>query len=199
MANIIKSYFDIVRTVQENGIHQSLTDGLLISLSREIIIAHEYPNMIMFAADYFNPIVDLAFGRLDPLPEIPRLTAQERVKIYEKEKYERDMIISDLKFASHIMMSKYEEPITSRRFVATNDSCMSFCQVTLNEDCFRWVFVSRSTEVNKMLPSDLLTIGVIIEEWTSWFRGYVQHESRQLYDKKVSLVLLLNNPHYYSK
>jgi len=190
---ILESYRETVEGVRDRGVFRA---GAISSVT-ESIIMHEYANMIKFPYDYGEPARDLAFGRFIQLPEIPRVTKEERIEIYEKEKYERDMILNDLKFSTHIMMSKYVESSYSRRFVATNDSCLSFCQVTMSDAYFRWVFVSRSTEVNRMLPADLLTIGTIIEEWTNWFRGYTKYNAERLYDKKVSLVLLMNNPHYY--
>jgi len=192
---ILESYDNLISKIIDSGFHE----GSLVSLNREAGIYHEYPNTMRFVADYMDPVKILARGGIKQHFELPIVTEEERSKIYETEKYERSMILNDLKFSTHIMMSKYNEPATSRRFVATNDSCLSFVQVTITKNHFRWVFVSRSTEVNKMLPADLLTIGTIMCEWTNWFRQYIfqKYDPSPFIEKKVNLVLFMNNPHYY--
>ena len=127
---------------------------------------------------------------------MPKISKRERIKIYHIEKYEREMILNDLKFATHIMMSKYNEPVESRRFVATNDSCLSFAQVIVTPDCYRWSFVSRSTEVNKMLPADLCSIGEIIHIWTNWFMAYKPEHVTDI-KRGIRITFMMNNPHYY--
>lgn len=155
-----------------------------------------------FKTKYLLEVEEVYLGRNKEINEVykklfmPIISTKEREKIYDIESYEREMILGDLKFATHIAISKFNEPITSRRFVAINDSCMSFTQVTVDKNHYRWNFISRSTEVNKMLPADFQTIGYIIHEWTKWFRDYTQIDND---NKGVKLVIILTNPHYYTK
>jgi hypothetical protein len=191
--SVISEYEDLVYELTHRE-----GDNQIVSLPYEWTFNFEYNNLAAFREQYLDQAQWLALkGPLIRTKDdvMPRVTRPQRSGIYEKERYERDMILNDLKFATHIMMSKYKEPIESRRFMATNDSCLSFVQVTVDQNNYRWVFVSRSTEVNKMLPADLYTIGNIIERWTEWFTEYnSQHYSPT---RGIRISFMLNNPHYY--
>lgn len=176
-------------------IRQCNSANNLISLNKEVIFNFSYQSLKQFYEDYLDRAQYLAFRERIYSHPMPEITKEERRKIYDIENYEREMILNDLKFSTHIVISKYNEPIESRRFIAINDSCMSFSQVTVSPDFYRWNFVSRSTEVNKMLPADLLTIGRIIEKWISWFIVYRPDHFNP--NRGVSITIMLNNPHYY--
>jgi len=167
----------------------------VVALPYEATFNFEYEDLKSFYTDYLKPTRFLSVYERHAGCPMPKVTKKERIAIYDKECYEREMILNDLRFAAHIMMSKYNEPAESRRFVATNDSCLSFAQVTIDSYNYRWVFVSRSTEVNKMLPADLRTIGEIVEKWTNWFIDYnpKHFEPR----RGIRISFMLNNPHYY--
>jgi hypothetical protein len=48
-----------------------------------------------------------------------------------------------------------------------------------------------------MLPADLLTIGRVVEVWTTWFEeDYMKGKMPEL---GVKLTLVMNNPHYYKE
>ena len=167
----------------------------VVTLPYEFTFNFEYKNLNEFYEKYLNQAHWLSlYERHDECP-MPKITAAQRRDFYKIESYEREMILNDLKFSTHIMMSKYNEPVNSRRFIATNDSCLSFSQVTVAPENYRWVFVSRSTEVNKMLPSDLYTIGHIISKWTDWFIDYNPKHFEPRRGIRISFIL--NNPHYY--
>lgn len=188
---VINQYEDLVQTLRK------CPGKNPISLGDEFLFSFRYMNLNAFYDGYINQSEWLSSyerPKADSFP-MPIITAKERRKVYDIESYEREMILNDLKFATHIMMSKYNEPVESRRFVATNDSCLSFTQVTVDPGFYRWHFVSRSTEVNKMLPADLRTIGVIVQKWIDWFTTYKPHHFDPT--RGVWITIMLNNPHYY--
>lgn len=188
---VIKEYEELVYDL----VHSKHT-GPIATLPWECVINLEYVDLPTFYRLYVDQAEWLMHYERPKECPMPRVSAGERKQIYNIEKYERDMILADLKFATHIMMSKYNEPIESRRFLTTNDSCLSFAQVTVTPDCYKWSFVSRSTEVNRMLPADLATIGWIISEWIRWFMIYKpEHVTEKKRGVRISFVL--NNPHYY--
>jgi hypothetical protein len=174
------------------------TEEKLVSLNKGIIFSFEYDNFLEFRFKYLNNASVLSeYEHLFHEPiikDFPLVTAEERAEIWDKEEYERKMIINDLKFATHINMSKFNEPISSRRFVASNDSCLSFVQASVNDKCYRMLFVSRSTEVNRMLPADLYSIGTIVDDWICWFKKYAKLENDE---RRVKITFIMNNPHYY--
>ena len=187
--SLISEYEDLVYDMTHSVGHS------VITLPYETILNFEYKDLKTFYDEYLQQARWLSvYERHESCP-MPKVTKKERVAIYDKECYEREMILNDLRFATHIMMSKYNEPNGSRRFVATNDSCLSFVQVTVDPANYRWIFVSRSTEVNKMLPADLRTIGEIIEKWTNWFIDY----NPKHFDPRrgIRISFMMNNPHYY--
>lgn len=194
---VIDCYKDLVNDCL---IHSKSYDGKLYSVEYPRIIEMTFANWMRFSYDYMKPAENLARGRFEQNQMFPPITPEERMKIYDIEQYERNMIIKDLIFATHINISKFNEPLMSRRFLATNDSCLSFVQVTIDPKKFRFLFVSRSTEINKMLPADLLTIGEIMKEWFAWFFTYYS-TSRSLFtefiEREIMLTLVMNNPHYY--
>lgn len=186
---VIDQYEDLVKVITQNA------GKFVVTLGKEFIFNFRYPNLMSFHEKYIDQAEWLSVYERHEKSPMPMVTSIMRREIYEKEKYERDMILNDLKFSTHIMMSKYDEPIDSRRFVATNDSCLSFTQVTIDHNYYRWVFVSRSTEVNKMLPADLRTIGYIIDEWIKWFIKYKHKHFNP--DRGIHILFILNNPHYF--
>lgn len=187
---VINQYEDLIKSITQ------CVGYPVVNLGDEFIFNFLCPDLKTFYDKYMDQARWLAFyERHYDCDEMPKITSKERRKIYDIESYEREMILNDLKFSTHIMMSKYEEPVESRRFVATNDSCLSFTQVTVTPSSYNWVFVSRSTEVNKMLPADLYTIGTIISEWTSWFCSYNSEHFEPR--RGVRILFVLNNPHYY--
>jgi len=187
---VIREYEDLVYDLTHSVGH------LIVTLPYEATFNFEYKDLSEFYVKYLDQARWLSvYERHEDCP-MPKVTKKERVAIYDKECYEREMIINDLKFATHIMMSKYNEPTESRRFVATNDSCLSFVQVTVTPDCYRWIFVSRSTEVNKMLPADLRSIGEIIHIWINWFMYYKPEHVTDI-KRGVRITFMMNNPHYY--
>lgn len=187
---VLNQYEDLVY-----GLTHPRQKGSTATLPNEFIFDFKFRDLKTFYDEYLVQARWLAFYERHEECPMPRVTKAERHKIYDKESYEREMILNDLKFSTHIMMSKYAEPSNSRRFVATNDSCLAFAQVTVTPENYKWVFVSRSTEVNKMLPADLHTIGTIIEKWINWFACY----SPDHFDpyRGVTVLFILNNPHYY--
>lgn len=187
---LINQYEDLVREIVKHAGKEPV-----VNLGNEFIFDLKYRNLKDFYDKYLDQAHWLSLYERDRGCPMPRISSGQRRKIYEIEKYEREMILNDLKFSTHIMMSKYNEPATSRRFMATNDSCLSFVQVTIDPVYYQWVFVSRSTEVNKMLPSDLYTIGQIVNKWISWFITY-NPEHFDPY-RGVRVLFILNNPHYY--
>lgn len=189
--SVIDQYLDLIVTMRHKPGEK------VVNLGEEFLFNLRYPNLKSFYDDYLDQARWLSFHELADSYPMPEVTSKERRKIYDIESYEREMILNDLKFSTHIMMSKYNEPVNSRRFVATNDSCLSFAQVTVDPSFYRWIFVSRSTEVNRMLPADLHTIGTIIEKWTSWFITY--NPAHFDPSRGVMVTIMLNNPHYYKK
>ena len=188
---VIEQYDELVRVLV---LRKNEPDSKLVNLGEECLFMFRYDNLVDFFQEYMEEAGFLAFGIKTVNSIMPAVTTIERQKIYTKEKYEREMILNDLKFETHINIDKFQEPISSRRFITSNSSCLSLFQVTVSDKLYRWVIVSRSTEVNKMLPSDLYSIGRIIEDWTSWFIGYAD-----LIDdhRGIKIALLMNNPHYY--
>lgn len=186
---VINQYEDLVKAITQNA------GNSVVALGEEFIFNFRYPNLMSFYEKYVDQAEWLSVYERHEKSPMPMVTSRMRRKIYEKEKYERNMILNDLKFSTHIMMSKYDEPISSRRFVATNDSCLSFAQVTIDYNDYRWVFVSRSTEVNKMLPADLRSIGYIVDEWIKWFVTYRPEHFNP--PRGIRILFILNNPHYY--
>jgi len=198
MTNLFDQYDELVDRLLDQGIKKKFE--IAPHLDDEFIFKLKYDSISEFS-NYIYQSMLLHRGDKTSINKLfPSVTSRERLDIYEKEKYERKMILNDLKFQTHINIDKFNEPTTSRRFIATNDSCMSFAQVTLDAYFFRWVFVSRSTEVNKMLPSDLYSIAYIVKNWTDWFIEY-RHNKWPLGNKKeqrgIKLMIVLNNPHYY--
>jgi len=187
--NLIEKYNNLITALVEQK-----PKGKLVSLNDEAYFMFNFESTAAFYDDYMMRASILAFGDFKQNNDVPRISRSERISIFETEQYERDMILNDLKFSTHINMSKFNEPEISRRFLTTNDSCLSFIQVSIDDDYYRWMFVSRSTEVNKMLPSDLYSIGLIIKSWTSWFRGYTR-----THDRGIKLTIVLNNPHFYKE
>jgi hypothetical protein len=185
--NIIEKYHNLVVSLV-----QQKPKGKLVNLNDEVYFMFNFKSTNEFYDDYLMQTSVLAFGDFRQNESMPKIGRDQRIAIFEIEQYERDMVISGLKFSTHINISKFKEPETSRRFLTFNDSCLSFVQVSVDDDYYRWMFVSRSTEVNRMLPSDLYTIGLIIKEWTSWFRNYTR-----THDRGIKLTIVLNNPHYY--
>jgi len=188
---VINQYEDLVHGL----IHDGKTSGSLVTLPNEFIFDFKLRDLKTFYDKYLDQARWLAFYERHAECPMPRITKAQRHKIYDKESYEREMILNDLKFSTHIMMSKYDEPVESRRFVATNDSCLSFAQVTVRPENYHWVFVSRSTEANKMLPADLYTVGTIIEKWINWFIIYKPEHFEP--GRGIRILFILNNPHYY--
>jgi hypothetical protein len=187
---VIREYEDLVYDLTHSVGH------LIVTLPYEATFNFEYKDLSEFYEEYVYPARQLSLYERPAECPMPKVTKEQRNEIYEKERYEREMIINDLKFVTHIMMNKYNEPAESRRFVATNDSCLSFVQVTVTPDCYRWSFVSRSTEVNKMLPADLCSIGEIIHIWTNWFMAYKPEHVTDI-KRGIRISFMLNNPHYY--
>lgn len=174
-----------------------------ISLNKEFIFNLEYKTINEFD-NYLFEAMRLNRGDYTVANNIfVRLSDLDRRKIYKIEEYEREMILNDLKFSTHINISKFNEPDTSRRFIGINDSCLSFTQVSIDANFYRWVFVSRSTEVNKMLPADLYSIGNIIKQWTTWFIEYRWNHwnfgPSPNEHRGIKLMIVLNNPHAYIK
>jgi len=189
MSSLINQYENLVDELTHRVGHP------IVTLPYEFIFNFEYKDLKTFYEKYLYQARWLSVYERHMTCPMPRVTTKERVAVYDKECYEREMILNDLRFATHIMMSKYNEPVESRRFVATNDSCLSFVQVTVDPDKYRWNFVSRSTEVNRMLPADLRTIGEIIEKWTNWF---IDYKPRHFEPRRgIRITFMLNNPHYY--
>ena len=187
---VIREYEDLVYDLTHSVGHP------VVTLPYECTFNLEYKDLATFYRLYVDQVEWLMqYERPKECP-MPKISKRERIKIYHIEKYEREMILNDLKFATHIMMSKYNEPVESRRFVATNDSCLSFAQVIVTPDCYRWSFVSRSTEVNKMLPADLCSIGEIIHIWTNWFMAYKPEHVTDI-KRGIRITFMMNNPHYY--
>lgn len=193
---LIKQYKDLVNAL----LCANDTDNDAVGLQDEFIFSLKYDDIAQFRREYVVQAGDIAFNDIEINKKFPLVTSKDRFKTFHIEAYERDMIINDLKFATHINISKFNEPITSRRFVTTNDSCLSFAQITVDPTSYRWTFVSRSTEVNKMLPVDLVTIGMIIQYWTNWFEGYT-YSGKDVDTNKmgVKVLIVLNNPHYFKK
>lgn len=187
--NLIEKYQNLV-----TALVQRKPKKKLVSLDDEAYFMFNFASTNEFYDNYLMRASLLAFGDFRQNSDVPFIGRDKRTSIFETEQYERDMILNDLKFSAHINMSKFGEPETSRRFVTSNDSCLSFVQVSVDDDYYRWMFVSRSTEVNRMLPSDLYTIGLIIQNWTSWFRSYTR-----THDRGIKLTIILNNAHYYKE
>ena len=185
--NVIKKYEGMIEALT-----QRQPVDKLVSLNDEAYFMFSFKSIEEFNFEYISRAALLAFGEFVQHKKMPMISKDERIKIYDTEIYEREMILSGLIFATHIQMTKYGEPITSRRFLTSNDSCLSFAQVSIDTDYYRWMIVSRSTEVNRMLPADLYTIGIIIKEWTEWFRRYAY-----AVNKGINITLVMNNPHYY--
>jgi hypothetical protein len=187
--SLINQYEDLVSALTHSAGHTA------INLGHEFIFDLPYYNLKDFHDKYLDQAYWLSTHERDKSCPMPKITALQRREIYKIERYEREMILNNLKFSTHIMINKYSEPIDSRRFMTTNDSCLSFAQVTVDPLNYRWVFVSRSTEVNKMLPADLYTIGYIIDNWITWFIDYSPtHYNPQ---RGIRVLIVLNNPHYY--
>jgi hypothetical protein len=177
---VYEQYTTLIRLIESKDIGIRAESGkTLIQLQDDFIFSFEYKGLSSFINLY--------------KPQAKRLSDQ-RPEIYKKEQYEREMILNDLKFSTHIFMDKYKESIYSRRFVAVNDSCMSFTQVKVEDEYYRWLFVSRSTEVKEMLPADLYTIFNIVWEWTNWFIEYTKTSGAE---RGIKIKFILNNPHYY--
>jgi len=186
--NVAQKYENLIVAVsmQEESV------GKLVSFNDEAYFMFNFKNMSEFYFEYLHRAALLADGEFKQDHSMPKISKEERMRIYATEKYEREMILNDLIFSTHINISKFNEPETSRRFLTNNDSCLSFVQVSVDEEYYRWMFVSRSTEINRMLPADLYTIGIIMNSWTAWFRRYTHTR-----DRGIKLTIVMNNPHYY--
>lgn len=190
--SLLDEYNDLIDAILEKPVKDNL-----INLDAQWDFPLQYDRIKDFIDKYLIPSYSLAAGDFAQNKKLPVISRSERLEIFDKEKHEREMILNDLKFSTHINISKFNEPITSRRFVAINDSCLSFTQITLDGNFYRWFFVSRSTEVNRMLPADFCSIGKIILEWTQWFNLYTKSSNEK--NRGIKILFLLNNPHVYIK
>lgn len=121
---------------------------------------------------------------------LPRINRSE---IYYREEYERNMVMSNLIFNTHIMIDKYSENIESRRFLSVNDSCFTFTQVNIRENDIYFTYCFRSTDVWRMFPGDLLFIYDMIREYIKWLAKYLKNED--IYKKRIHIDLNLSSAH----
>ena len=121
----------------------------------------------------------------------------DRDAISDREYYERKMVLSNLKFNTHIMIDKYKEKLNSRRFLSINDSCFSYTQVNIREDRIVFTFNFRSTEVWKMLPADMYFIAELVEDYITWLEKEYEYGDFNFdpNDKKIIIDLNMASAH----
>lgn len=127
---------------------------------------------------------------------ITDITYSQVYKIYDNEIYERNKILSDLQFNTHIQVDKYKENIYSRRFLAINDSCFSFVQVIIRNDTIYFNFNFRSSEISKYLCSDLLFVKRLVIDYLRWFKKYINfNQEIPIFQKSINIHIILNSAH----
>ncbi len=146
-----------------------------------------------------NYTLDYAFENLKDFIENFEFPIYDNIeydkKIYHNEENERQMILSTLKFNTQVMIDKYKENFYSRRFVSTNDSCLSFTQVEFLNNEIKFNFVFRSSDVKNVLPVDLKGIVELIKNYLNWMDRYVGDTIYTIKSKSISIRIQLNDAH----
>jgi hypothetical protein len=123
---------------------------------------------------------------------------------YEKDMYDVNMLYSQLQFNSHIQIDVNKEKLTSRRFIATNNtSCLSLFQVNIDENADIHVSVTmRSSDAVNLLAYDMKYIFIhtanFIKEFLQRYK-FVDlispDDLKTLSSTKVYITINLNNVH----
>lgn len=117
---------------------------------------------------------------------------------YQKDIYDRDMMLSQIKFNSHIQIDYFSQLEKSRRFVAVNPtSCMSLLQFCLEEDSINVSATFRSSDVANLLLYDIQFIMESTIEFHNFLKTYKfkELEVPDLQKLKINLKINLNNAH----
>ena len=111
---------------------------------------------------------------------------KEKIKEIDiKEVYERNKIISDLRFNSHIQLTKYDQDFNSRRFVSVNDSCLSFVQCNVRDNSLYFTINFRSLNAKNNLFSDMrfVLLGIARE-----YYNFIKIYQFKKYTKKINKI-----------
>ena len=115
--------------------------------------------------------------------------------IRDKERFERNKIISDLLFNSHIQISKYGEGLDSRRFISVNDSCFSFLQFIIHRNELYCTAHMRSSNAKNNIFVDVKFLLEVIREFCSFIRNY-EFKNLECELKSIHVDLNISSLHY---
>jgi hypothetical protein len=146
-------------------------------------------------SDMSNDMLYEVFGKPWPFAHCYNIESVDEIQ--EKELYEQCKILNDLYFNSHIQMSKYGEGKNSRRFLATNDSCMSSFQVLLEDDAINIIVNMRSASIKNNFPVDVAFVYESVGSILAFFNDYEYRDLKMnINELKVNISIDVGSLHY---
>lgn len=180
---ILFDYYVLMQTLHKKEDHEILNYKFNYSFENLLNLRDVYSSL---SFEIFNKANEIFLEKVD------------YESVWRKEEHERNMVLSNLQFNTHIMIDKYKESINSRRFLSINDSCFSYSQVNIRENEIHFTFSLRSTNVHKMLPCDFNFIFKLIIDYLLWLQVYSiknQLKSYNIFEIPIKIDITLNSAH----